>query len=350
MPFLLILIALILTLPITRLAFYKKENLPGIALCAVLATLAWILGPVFSLAGTPVLGLLLGMALANLNLPFMPRGLQPGIQASSKKALQAAITLLGFQMNLRTVLELGSGALILILIAITAALLTAYIAGNRIGIHGKEQTLIGIGTAICGGSAIAAVSPILDAKEDEVARAISTIFLFNVIATFSFPLLGHLFGMTDLHFGMWTGSAINDTSSVVAASFAYSETAGGVATVVKLTRTLMIIPFCIVLSIRQTRKEKGSGGGFQLYKVFPWFVLGFVVASMLRTTEILPLEATAFWGNMGRFLIVIAMTAIGLSCNIRDLIKKGGKPILLGACCSLLTALATFGALRLFYF
>ena len=349
MPFLLTLIALIITLPITGLAFYKKENLPGIALCTTLAILAWYLGRVFPLAGAPIFGILLGMALANLNLPFLSASLKPGIQVASKKALQAGIVLLGFQMNLRNVLELGSHALILILVAITAALVTAYVAGKRIGVRGNEQALIGVGTAICGGSAIAAVSPILNAKEDQVARAIATIFLFNLVAAFSFPPLGHLFGMTDLHFGMWAGSAINDTSSVVAASFAYSETAGGIATVVKLTRTLMIIPFCIVLSIRQTRKIKNADSGFQLHKTIPWFVLGFLIASMLRTTEVIPIEATAFWGNMGRFLIVIAMTAIGLSCNIRDLIRNGKRPILLGACCAFLTAAVAFGALRLFH-
>jgi len=350
MPFLLALIALILTLPITGLAFYKRENLPGIALCTALAVFAWLLGRVFPLAGAPVLGILLGMILANLNLPFISGKLKPGTGVASKKALQAAIVLLGFQMNLRTVFELGGHALLLIAIATTAALLTAYIAGRAIGIRGNEQTLIGVGTAICGGSAIAAVSPILNAKDDEVARSIATIFLFNVIAAFSFPLLGHLFGMTDHHFGMWAGSAINDTSSVVAASFAYSETAGISATVVKLTRTLMIIPFCILLSIRQTRKTKDMDSGFHLHKVFPWFVLGFIIASLLRSMGIIPLEATVFWGDMGRFLIVIAMTAIGLSCNIRDLIQKGSKPILLGACCALITAVATFGALHLLIF
>jgi len=350
MPFLLVLLALIITLPITGLAFYKKENLPGIALCTALAILAWLLVRVFPLAGAPLLGILLGMVLANFPLPLIPKSLKPGIGVSSKKALQTAIVLLGFQMNLRTVLELGGHALILIAVAIAAALITAYLAGRVIGIGGKEQTLIGVGTAICGGSAIAAVSPILNAKEDQVARAIATIFLFNVIAAFSFPLLGHLFGMTDNHFGIWAGSAINDTSSVVAASFAYSEAAGRAATVVKLTRTLMIIPFCIILSIRQTRQTKGTHTGFHLHKTFPWFVLGFVIASLLRSTELIPLEITVFLGNMGRFLIAIAMTAIGLSCNIRDLIEKGSKPILLGACCSLLTAVATFGALRLLNF
>jgi len=351
MPLLLALIALIITLPITGLAFYQKENLPGIVLCTALAILAWILGRVFPLAGAPVLGILLGIILANLKLPFITGNLTPGIGASSKKVLQTAIVLLGFQMNLGMVRELGGHVLLLILVAITAALITTYIAGKLLGICGKEQALIGVGTAICGGSAIAAVSPILNAKEGETARAIATIFLFNVIAAFSFPLLGHLFSMSDLHFGMWAGSAINDTSSVVAASFAYSAAAGEAATVVKLTRTLMIIPFCIVLSIRQTRKTtNGEESGFRLHKVFPWFVLGFVLASILRSTGTIPIEATAFWGSMGRFLIVIAMTAIGLSCKIRDLIQKGSKPILLGAFCSLITAVAAFGALRLLNF
>jgi len=346
MPILLIPIALLITLPITGLAFYKRENLPGLALCGVLAVLAWFLGSLLPLVGGPILGILLGITLANLVLPHT--SWNP--KAPSKKVLQTAIVLLGFQMNLRTVLELSGQALALILLTIATALTTAYFAGKFIGVRGREQTLIGVGTAICGGSAIAAVSPILDAKENEMVSAISTVFLLDLIAVLLFPMLGHLFGMTDLQFGAWAGSAINDTSSVIAAGFAYSETAGGFAMIVKLSRTLMIIPLCILLSLWQTRKAKNTNAGFRLHKTFPWFVLGFLLASLLRTTEIIPSEATAFWGAMGRFLLVIAMVGIGLSCNIRDLIRHGKKPILLGACCSMAVASVAFGALRLFGF
>ena len=347
MYFLLVIAAFIITLPIAGLGAYRKENLPGFAFCITLAIPAWYLGRMFPLAGGPILGILLGIILANLGLPFPPKSFKAGIQVSSKKALQVAIVLLGFQMNLLNVLALGTQALLLLFAVITAALVTVHFAGKLIALRGNEQILIGVGTAICGGSAIAAASPILRAKEDEVARAISVIFLFNVIAAFSFPVLGHLIGMTDLQFGMWAGSAINDTSSVVAASFAYSDEAGGVATVVKLTRTLMIIPFCLALSVLQSRKSKENAGKFQIGKMFPWFVLGFIVASIIRTIDLIPVNIPTFWGQMGRFLIVVAMTAIGLGCNIRELLQKGKKSILLGGCCSLAVALAALGVIHL---
>lgn len=347
MVFFLFFIALIITFPIAGKSFYQKKNVPGIFLCLVLAIPAWYLGRIFPLAGGPVLGILLGMLVANLNIPTFPKHTKAGIGISSKKILQIAIVLFGFQMNLSLIISLGSQAILLILFSAAMALFTALFVGRLLGIEGEDQTLIGVGTAICGGSAIAAVSPILQAKEASVARAISIIFLFNVIAAFAFPAIGHLLAMTDLRFGMWAGAAINDTSSVVAASFSYSDDAGAVAMVVKLTRTLLIIPFCFVLSIRQAKKMPDANVKFQMGKTFPWFVLGFFCASLIRTSGIVPESATIFWGNMGRFLIVIAMVAIGLNCNIRELFGKGKKPILLGACCSLMIAISAFVMLHL---
>jgi len=347
MYFLFVVAALVITIPIAGLSAYRKENLPGLALCIALAVPAWYLGRIFPLAGGPILGIMLGIILANLGLPFPTNNFKAGIQISSKKALQVAIVLLGFQMNLLNVLALGTQALLLLLAVIAAALVTVHLTGRLIALRGNEQILIGVGTAICGGSAIAAASPIIKAKEDEVARAISVIFLFNVIAAFSFPVFGHLAGMTDLQFGMWAGSAINDTSSVVAASFAYSDEAGGIATVVKLTRTLMIIPFCLALSVLQNRKSKEASGKLQIGKTFPWFVAGFVIASIIRTMDFIPANIPAFWGQMGRFLIIVAMISIGLGCNIRELLQKGRKSILLGGCCSLAVALTALGIIHL---
>ena len=343
----LILAALLITLPIAGRASYQKKNFAGILFCAVLAFVAWHLGGLFPLAGGPVIGILLGMLVANTAIPTFSEHTKAGIGVASKKVLQIAIVLFGFQMNLVLVFSLGGQAILLIFAAIAAALLTAFFVGNKIGVRGDDQILIGVGTAICGGSAIAATSPIIGAKEESVARAISTIFLFNVIAAFLFPAIGHLLSMTNLRFGMWAGSAINDTSSVVAASFSFSDAAGPIAMVVKLTRTLMIIPFCLVLSLRAAKQSPESGARFQFHKTFPWFVLGFFLASVLRTIGFIPVEITAFWGMMGRFLIVIAMVAIGLSCNLKELLQKGKKPILLGGCCSLVTAAVAFAMLYL---
>ncbi|MCL2420476.1 MAG: YeiH family protein [Defluviitaleaceae bacterium] len=333
-----ILIALLITLPITTIGYYHSKNISGALLCLLIAIPAWLLGRLIPIAGGPIIGLLLGMLLAQTG--FIPETCKPGTKETGKRILQTAIVLFGFQMNLSHVLNIGSQVWMLLLAVVAVALILAYIIGKLLGLPGNMQTLIGVGTAICGGSAIAATAPIIKANNEEVATSISIIFLFNVVAVFVFPLVGHLTGMDDLHFGIWAGAAINDTSSVVAAGFSYSEAAGNTATVVKLTRTLLIIPITFVLAIRQSKLDKNKEK-FNLRRIFPWFVAGFFVASVITTTGLVPPEATAFWGQMGRFLIVVAMVGIGLGSNMKELIKNGKPYMLLGFCLSLAVALVS---------
>ena len=330
-----ILIALLITLPITGVAYYSSKNLPGALLCFLIAIPAWLLGQWLPIAGGPVIGIMLGMLIAQFWR--MPDSFKPGTKETGKRVLQTAIVLFGFQMNLVHVLDIGVQALFVLFAVVGVALMLAYLLGKPLGLASNEQTLIGVGTAICGGSAIAATAPIIKADDKQVATAISIIFLFNVIAVFVFPATGHLLGMDDTTFGIWAGAAINDTSSVVAAGFSYSEAAGNTATVVKLTRTLMIIPITLALAIMQSKRAK-DGGSFSLRKIFPWFVAGFLAACIVNTAGVVPVDAATFWGQMGRFLIVVAMVGIGLGVNFRDLIKHGKKPILLGCCLSVAVA------------
>ncbi|MCL2565443.1 MAG: YeiH family protein [Defluviitaleaceae bacterium] len=332
MEILYILPVLLLTLPITTPSFYKRENWAGILLCLGLAFLAWYLGQMLPLVGGPVLGILIGLIITNLwkNQEAFTKG----IKISSKRVLQTAIVLFGFQMNLGKVFEMGRDSIVIILVVITVAFGVAIFAGKALKIAHNEKMLIGIGTAICGGSAIAATAPVLSASDKEVVRAISTIFLFNILAAFLFPILGRAMGMSDTMFGIWAGAAINDTSSVVAAGYVYSDTAGDVATIVKLTRTIMIIPLTLCIAFIRP-KEGSSNHNFNILKSFPWFVLAFLLASVINTTGIIPIEVTSFWGRMGRFLIITAMVAIGFGCNIKELIKGGKRPIFLGFLCSL---------------
>ncbi|HEV2682116.1 MAG TPA: putative sulfate exporter family transporter, partial [Rhodanobacter sp.] len=205
-----------------------------------------------------------------------------------------------------------------------------------LGVHDKLKILIGVGTAICGGSAIAAVTPIIRPDDHDTAFAISTIFLFNLVAVLLFPLLGHLMHLSDLGFGLWAGTAINDTSSVVAAGYSFSKTAGDYATIVKLTRATLIIPVCLVLAFvvaaREKRKhtQEGSVGHFSLASIFPWFILWFLVASALRTAGLIPLAIQPAIHTLAEFLIIVALTAIGLSANLRKMAASGARPILLG--------------------
>ena len=333
-----ILLAVVLTFPIVTKSFYSKENLAGALLCLCLAVPAHFLGKAYPVAGGPVVGILIGIIVTNV---WKKQDMfSKGIKATAKRVLQMAIVLFGFQMNFNAVIAMGSKAIVLILCVVTTSFTVAFLVGKLLKMPTNEKTLIGVGTAICGGSAIAAVSPILEAEDKEVVRAISTIFLFNIIAAFLFPALGRMVGMSDTLFGMWAGSAINDTSSVVAAGYAYSDGAGDIATIVKLTRTIMIIPVSLIIAFMKSRKDgdKSSAG---VMKSFPWFVLAFLVASIVNTTGIIPADMTSYWSKMGKFLIIVAMVAIGFGCDINQLIKGGKKSILLGLCCSLSVAIVS---------
>ncbi|MDN3955125.1 YeiH family protein [Sporolactobacillus laevolacticus] len=307
-------------------------TLPGIVLAAVVALPAYLIGTLFPIVGSPVLGILSGMLLSSFwRRPVL---FDDGIKYTSKKVLQYSVVLMGFGLDLFNIIKVGGQTLELLIFTLAAAFLTAYIAGKLLRIEGKIQTLIGVGTAICGGSAIAAAAPVIDAKEKEVAHAISTIFLFNVMAAFLFPFLGHVMGMNDQSFGLWTGTAVNDTSSVVAAGYTFSHAAGNLAVIVKLTRTLMIVPVTLVLAFyysRKTAQKKQSGYHFS--KIFPWFVLGFVMTSVISTFLPIPTAAINVLVQCGKYLIVMAMVSIGLNTNVVKLIKNGGKSIVLGFIC-----------------
>ena len=297
----------------------------------MIAIPAWILGGIFPVIGSPILGILFGILLAFWKRPAY---FNNGIGYTSKKLLQYSIILLGFQMNLFQVFKVGSQTLFLMVFTLTATFLTAYAVGKMLKLEGNTNILIGVGTAICGGSAIAAAAPVIDAKDDEVVHAISTIFFFNVVAAFLFPFLGHWLGMSDSAFGLWAGTAINDTSSVVAAGYSFSPAAGNLAVIVKLTRTLMIIPVTLFLALYTAGKNHDAKtSNYSIFKIFPWFVLGFLAASVLSTFVPFISHFGTTLAQVGKFIIVMAMASIGLNTNIVQLIKKGGKPILLGFIC-----------------
>ncbi len=331
MPNLLYLTLLLLIIfPVVGRSVFDRKAWPGILLCFALATPAWYLGQNFKIVGGPVFGILFGILMAL----FLHQGPYcTGTRLTSRKLLQAAIVLLGFEMNMRTVLQVGEQSLMIMLFTLSAAFLTAYFVSKALRMESKVATLIGVGTAICGGSAIAATAPVIDADMDQVATSISTIFMFNVMAVFIFPAVGHLLGLTDMGFGMWAGTAINDTSSVVAAGWAYSPIAGQFATIVKLTRTLAIIPITFFLALYTTRKQKAGDSSFNLLAIFPWFILGFVAAAVVNSLGIIPTAMASFLGRSGKFFIVAAMTGIGLNTNIGSLMANSRKSILLGAIC-----------------
>ncbi|KRE84797.1 hypothetical protein ASG75_13010 [Rhodanobacter sp. Soil772] len=311
-----------------------RQRAPGLLLAVAIGLLALLLGRWAPLIGGPVIGIVLGIVVRNLLSPG--ERYNPGIAFAGKKVLQWSIIALGFGLSLSQVAKTGLESLSVTLVTMSVAFLAAWGLGRWLGVHDKLMVLIGVGTAICGGSAIAAATPIIRADDHDTAFAISTIFLFNVIAVLLFPLLGHLMNLSDLGFGLWAGTAINDTSSVVAAGYSYSHAAGDYATIVKLTRATLIIPVCLVLAFvvaaREKRKqaEAGSVGHFSLARIFPWFILWFLVASAVRTAGLIPTAVQPVLHMLAEFLIIVALTAIGLSANLRKMAASGARPILLG--------------------
>jgi len=313
------------TLPLPSLG----QRMPGLILAIVVALVALGLGRLMPLVGGPVFGIVLGILIRNLVAP----GVQftPGIQFAGKQILQWSIIALGFGLSLNQVAKTGLESLSVTLVTMTVAFLAAWGLGRALKVRDKLKILIGVGTAICGGSAIAAVTPIIKPDENDTAFAISTIFLFNLVAVLLFPLLGHLLHLSDLGFGLWAGTAINDTSSVVAAGYSFSKEAGDYATIVKLTRATLIIPVCLVLAFAVAWREKKKGStDFSLRRIFPWFILWFLVASAIRTAGLVPAAMLPAIHVLAEFLIIVALTAIGLSANLRKMASTGLRPILLG--------------------
>ncbi|HEX7381844.1 MAG TPA: YeiH family protein [Nevskiaceae bacterium] len=302
---------------------------PGLLLCSGVAVVAWQCGRWLPLVGGPVFGIVLGVIVRNVLRP--PAVCNTGIRFAGKQILCYSIVALGLGLSLTQVAHTGLNSLSVTAVTITTAFMAAWALGRLLHIPSRLKLLIGVGTAICGGSAIAAVTPIIKAEEHETAFAISTIFLFNLIAVLLFPPLGHLMGMSNHGFGLWAGTAINDTSSVVAAGFSYSNAAGNFATIVKLTRATLIIPVCLGLALIEAwRHKRGGDASFKLYRVFPWFILWFVVASAIRTAGWIPAGWHAGIHDLALFLIIVALAGIGLASDLRRMKSTGLRPIALG--------------------
>lgn len=337
---------------------FIKKNCRGILLCAVIAALAEFLCTLsigrfsLELVGVPVISILIGMIISLISPKFTQTPiLVGGIKFTSKKILQWAVIILGFSLNLNTIAVVGAKSLPVIICTVSASLIVAFIMMKILKVNSKTACLIGVGSSICGGSAIAATAPVIEAEDSDVARSVSVIFFFNILAALIFPVFGYSIGLGTEGFAVFAGTAVNDTSSVTAAASTAESiynTSGilSAAVTVKLTRTLAIIPITLCLAFYRTRKAKKSNtdnGQFSFKKIFPWFILYFIGASIITTlVGLIPESAfTVFYNNnfieitkwLAKFFIAMAMSGIGLNNNIVDLIKNGGKPILLGLCC-----------------
>ena len=345
----------------TKIKAFIQDNVLGTVLCLAIAVVCWFLATIkissfhFEIIGAPVFAILIGMAVTAVFPKLAGSGrVKGGIQFTSKKVLQYAVVLLGFGLNLGQIAQVGAQSLPVILSTVSISLLTAFLLYKLLRMDKKVSCLIGVGSSICGGSAIAATAPVIGADDEEVAQSISVIFLFNVLAALIFPTFGHdVLGLSADGFALFAGTAVNDTSSVTAAA----STADGLyatgsaildgATIVKLTRTLAIIPITLILALYRTAKAKkagGSGTKVSVKKIFPFFILFFIAASVVTTVAgALGVDAAVFTPlkTLSKFFIVMAMAAIGLNTNLVRLVKSGGKPILTGFCCwAMITAIS----------
>ena len=315
--------------------------LPGIVLPIIVALLAcWLesLLPIH-LIGSAVIAMFIGMFLNQ----FVRKTdvFATGLKFTSKKILKFAIILLGLSLNITTILHVGQMSLTVMVFTLLTCFGGGYFIGKALGLNWKLSNLISAGTGICGGSAIVAIAPTIDADDNDVAYAMSATFLFDMAMIVLFPIMGRALGMTDQAFGILAGTAVNDTSSVVATGYAFSEAAGDFATMVKLTRTLAIIPTVIVFALVQLnlkRKEAmalqqdGSAlkAEFSIKKIFPWFILGFLAMSIVASILPIPAQLVSGTKTASKFLMVCALAAIGLNTSFASMKKAGIRPMIHG--------------------
>ena len=342
-----------------------RAVVPGLALALAVAAAATAVGQHVPLVGSAVPGAVIGAAIAIAVKPGAR--LAPGLKWASTFVLQCSVVLLGAQLSIGEAARVGVSSLPVMLGTLAVCLGAAWLYGRLLGVPRDLRTLIGVGTGICGGSAIAAVSPVIEAASADVAYAISTIFLFNIAAVLAFPLLGHALGMGQQSFGLFAGTAVNDTSSVVATATTYGTAATSHAVVVKLVRTLMIIPICLGLAgLTARRQRRAAAGGrpataaggapvtaaggrpagmspARVIKLVPWFLIGFVAVAAVNSAGVIPAGAHSPLQHVSVFLVAVALSAIGLSTNVAALRKAGARPLLLGALLWVTVAAASLG-------
>ncbi len=312
----------------------KKDIIAGLALALGLGAGAMVIEGLLPihLIGSSVIALFLGMICNNfMNLEKC----KAGIAFTSKKVLKFAIILLGASLSIQTILSVGAMSLAVMCFTLLTCFGGGFFIGKALGLDWKLSNLISAGTGICGGSAIAAIAPVIEAEDKDIAYALSATFLFDMAMIVAFPFMGQALGLSDVAYGLWAGTAVNDTSSVVAAGYAYSEAAGDFATMVKLTRTLSIIPTVLVFAGIHLRLEakKGntvSGGKVNIMSLFPWFIVWFVALAVVNSFGIIPVALSSAAKELSKYLMVSALAAIGLNTSVKEMKGAGIAPMIHG--------------------
>ncbi len=324
----------------------------GVSICFGVAGLSvllekWIPG---GLLGASIIALFMGTI---INSFFHPKWIKPALKFTSKKILKTAIVLLGASLSVSTIMSVGKMTFFVMIFTFAMCFGGGYFVRKLFGLNWKLSNLISAGTGICGGSAVAAIAPVIDADDKDIAFAMSSTFLFDMVMVALYPLMGKALGMSDIAYGIWAGTSVNDTASVVASGYAFSEAAGDFATMVKLTRTIAIIPTVLVFAyigarIKQKEMKAASGGQkVNLVKVIPWFIGGFLLLAGLNSFGLIPAAASGVMKDASKFLMVTALAAIGLGTSITDFRKAGLKPMFYGIT---IDTLVTLTALAVIFF
>lgn len=328
-----------------------KKYAPGVVLTIILAIVSKYISSFipYDLISAGVFAMLIGMALN----PIVTKNntFTPGFTLVSKRILKISIVLMGVSLSFSQVFEVGKFSLVVMTFTLITAFGGGYLIGKLFGMNWKLSGLISAGTGICGGSAIAAIAPVIEAEDSDIAYAISSTFIFDIVMVILFPIMGHFFNMTDLGYGLWAGTAVNDTSSVVAAGYAFSDAAGNFAVIVKLTRTLSIIPVVLIFSmINEHLNHKARIASGQTHekakinfkKIFPWFILFFLGVVAIKSTGIIPEPTCNVIAQISKFAMVMALGAIGLKTNFKKVAASGFKPMLHGFIISALVVIVSF--------
>ena len=307
----------------------------GLLICFAVAAASVLLEGLIpeGLLGASIIALFMGTM---INHFFHPEWIKPALKFTSKKILKGAIILLGASLSVNTILSVGKMTFFVMIFTFAMCFGAGFFIRKLFGLNWKLSNLISAGTGICGGSAVAAIAPVIDADDKDIAFAMSSTFLFDMVMIALYPLMGKALGMSDIAYGIWAGTSVNDTASVVASGYAFSEAAGDFATMVKLTRTIAIIPTVLVfawIGVRMKRKEMqaaGDGKKVNLMKIIPWFIGGFLLLAIINSVGLIPAAVSGMMKRTSKFLMVTALAAIGLNTSIADFKKAGLKPMFYG--------------------
>ncbi len=315
----------------------KKQGMfiLGIAICTAVAILSIMFEKLIpgELLGSSIIALFMGTI---INSFFHPDWIKPALKFTSKRILKIAIILLGASLSVSTIMSVGKMTFFVMVFTFAMCFGGGYFIRKLFGLNWKLSNLISAGTGICGGSAVAAIAPVIDADDKDIAFALSSTFIFDMVMVAVYPIMGKLLGMSDIAYGIWSGTSVNDTASVVASGYAFSEVAGDFATMVKLTRTIAIIPTVLVFAYIGTRiKQKelqtvSEGKKVNILKIIPWFIGGFLILAIANSVGFIPAEISGIMKGASKFLMVTALAAIGLGTSITDFKKAGLAPMYYG--------------------